>query len=337
MEKLMANENLWNIHELIFQDLDHDTLENCRKVCKTWNKSESLEKIILRNKFVKFTQDFGDKIVGNRYPKEKVSAFIPGWDKAVEKYGAQASIDDLQEIKDSLQKLVRDNGQCREYPVHQAARSGDVKLMDLILKTSYDWNARGCLGWTALHEACVYGKTEIVQLLITSSKDFNIDLNTRDDNGWTPLHMACINGKTEIVQLLITSSKDFNIDLNARDDNGSTPFHMACVYGKTEIVRFLITSSKDFNIDLNARDDEGMTAFHEACVYGKTEIFQLMLKNWEEFGLDIKAQNNQGKTPIDYVKERTQKTSRYSELKDNLEQVMKMLEMEYSKMDVQNL
>ena len=25
MEKLMGNENLWNIHELIFGDLDHDT------------------------------------------------------------------------------------------------------------------------------------------------------------------------------------------------------------------------------------------------------------------------------------------------------------------------
>ena len=302
MEKLMANETLWHIHELIFGNLDHETVENCRKVCKTLNESESL-KIILRNKLEKFIQDFGDKIVGYleyQFRKKKVSANIPGWHNAVEKYGAQASIDDLQEIKDSLQKLVRDNGQCREFPVHQAAGNGDVKLMDLILKTSYDWNARGCLGWTALHEACVYGKTEIVQLLITSSKDFNIDLNARDDNGWTPLHMACINGKTEIVQLMITSSKDFNIDLNARDD-------------------------------------EGMTAFHEACVYGKTEIFQLMLKNWEEFGLDIKAQNNQGKTPIDYVKERTQKTSRYSELKDNLEQVMKMLEMEYSKMDVQNL
>ena len=49
----MANENLWNIHELIFQDLDHDTLENCRKVCKSLNESESL-KIILRNKLEKF-------------------------------------------------------------------------------------------------------------------------------------------------------------------------------------------------------------------------------------------------------------------------------------------
>ena len=61
-----------------------------------------------------------------------------------------------------------------------------------------------------------------------------------------------------------------------------------------------------------------------------------MLKNWGEFGLDIKAQDNRGKTPIDFVKERIQ-TPPYRELKDNLEQVMKMLEMEYSKMDVQNL
>jgi len=269
----MANETLWHIHELIFQDLDHRTVEICRKVCKSWNESESL-KTIFRNKLVKyntlmkFIQDFGDKDVDvefneYQYPEKKVSAFIPGWDNAVEKYGAQASIDDLQEIKDSLQKLVRDNGECREIPVHRVAENGDVKLMDLILNTSYDFNARDYFRRTALHYACENGKTEIVQLLITSSKDFNIDLN--------------------------------------------------------------------------ARDDEGMTAFHEACVYGKTEIFQLMLKNWEEFGLDIKAQNNQGKTPIDYVKERTQKTSRYSELKDNLEQVMKMLEMEYSKMDVQNL
>merc|ERR1712062_389811 len=132
-------------------------------------------------------------------------------------------------------------------------------------------------------------------------------------------------------------SKDFNIDLNSRDDEGLTALHWACRYGRPEIVQLLITSSKDFNIDLNARDDGGRTALHWACFYGYTEIVQLMLKNWEEFGLDIKAQDNQGKTPIDYVKERIQKTSRYSELKDNLEQVMKMLEMEYFKMDVQNL
>ena len=52
-----------------------------------------------------------------------------------------------------------------------------------------------------------------------------------------------------------------------------------------------------------------------------------MLKNWGEFGLDIKAQDNRGKTPIDFVKERIQ-TAPYREEKENLEQVMKMLEIE---------
>ena len=61
-----------------------------------------------------------------------------------------------------------------------------------------------------------------------------------------------------------------------------------------------------------------------------------MLKNWGEFGLDIKAQDNQGKTPIDFVKEWIQITFN-RELKEKLKQIMKMLEMEYSKMDVQNL
>ena len=51
----MANENLWNIHELICEDLDHETVENCRKVCKTLNESESL-KIILRNKLENYSR-----------------------------------------------------------------------------------------------------------------------------------------------------------------------------------------------------------------------------------------------------------------------------------------
>ena len=34
----------------------------------------------------------------------------------------------------------------------------------------------------------------------------------------TAFHWACRNGRTETVELMIVSSKDYNIDLNARDD-----------------------------------------------------------------------------------------------------------------------
>ena len=88
----------------------------------------------------------------------------------MEKYGTRASIEDLLEVKDSIRKLKTDDYQCLYFPLHQAASHGDVKLMDIILITSVDLNAKtstGLLGHTALHLACQNGRTEIVQLLIT--------------------------------------------------------------------------------------------------------------------------------------------------------------------------
>ena len=96
-------------------------------------------------------------------------------------------------------------------------------------------------------------------------------MNARDGLGCTILHLACRDGKTEIVQLLITASKDFSIDLNARYIGGFTwgftAFHVACALGRTEIVQLLITSSKVLSINLNAKDAHGSTALHVACNY----------------------------------------------------------------------
>ena len=62
--------------------------------------------------------------------------------------------------------------------------------MEIILKTSVNLIARNSSGDTALHLACENGKTELVELLIKSSKNFNIDLNAIKDNGCTALHLA---------------------------------------------------------------------------------------------------------------------------------------------------
>ena len=178
----------------------------------------------------------------------------------MEKFRKQASNEDLQEVKDSIRKLVTDEHKCLYLPLHQAASNGDVKLMELILNTSVDLNAKTSSGHTALHLAYQYGRTEIVQLLITSPKDFSIDLNARNINRCSALHLACKNSRTETVELMIKSSKDYNIDLNAKDDMERTPFHLACFHGNAETVELLIKSSIDFSIDLNAKgDDEGNT------------------------------------------------------------------------------
>ena len=159
-------------------------------------------------------------------PVEKVSTIIPGWKKAVKNYGDKASIDDLQEVKNSLRKLLlfKTSGRfpyvrmyCLGHPVHQVVKIGAVKLMKIIFNTSFDMNARDTLGNTLLHQACLHCQTEIVQMIISSSKGKGIDLNARTKFAMTALHLVCRNGKTELVQVILKNWREFGIDIKARN------------------------------------------------------------------------------------------------------------------------
>jgi len=308
---------MWHIRDQIFDPLNHKTVSICRQVCQFWNES------LARMSFLKLLQEFGDRDV--EYTDEKLSTIVAGWNEAAKMFVAQASLEELQEVKVSLLRLARGTGKCCYYPVHEAAKIGAVKLMEFILRTSFDMNAKYHFGRTAWHLACYYGQTETAQLLIQSSKDFGIDLNAKDDSEWTAWHWVCKGGQIETAQLLIKSSKDFGIDLNAKNDYGSTAWHLACYNGKTETAQLLIKSSKDFGIDLNAKNNSGWTGLHEACYNGQTETVQMILKNWKEFGIEIKAQDNDGKTALDLINE---------EEGQKWNQIKKMLEREYSQIDV---
>ena len=330
MDKLMDNENLWHLRNQIFKDLSHEDVLNCRRVCKYWN--ESLRRI----SDVKFIEEFGDRDL--EYTNEKVSTVIPGWKNTAQKYGVQATFEDLEKVKESLKNLARGKGKCCSVPVHVAAFNGDNKLVEFIIRTSYDMNTKDGSGRTAWHLACEYGRTETAQLIIQNSKDFGIDLNAKDESGYTAWHLACefgqietaqliiqnskefaidlnatddwertawylacINGQTETAQLIIQSPNNFGIDLNAKDYDGVTPFHDACKNGKTETAQLIIQISKDFGIDLNAEDNGGRTAWHWACYYGQTETAQLIIQSSKEFGIDLNAKDNDGKTALHWA------------------------------------
>jgi len=315
----MDNANLWHLRNHIFEDLSHEDVLNCRRVCKYWN--ESLRRI----SDVKFIQEFGERNL--RYIPVKLSTIIPGWKNTAQKYGKQTSMEDLEEVKDSLKKLARGKGKYCYCPVYDAARNGNVKLMEFIIRTSYDMNTKklGNTRKTAWHLACFYGKTEAAQLIIQYSKDFGIELNARDDDGRTAFQVACINGQTETAQLIIQSSKEFGIDLNAKDNWERTAWHLASNCGRTKTAQLIMQNSKDFDIALNAKDDEGNTALHWVCRLAKTETVRIILKNWKEFGIDIKVQNNKGETALDLINHRDG---------DEFNQIKKMLKKEYSQISI---
>ena len=273
----MDNENLWHLRNQIFEDLSHETVLKCRRVCKYWNES------LRRMSDIKFIQEFGDRDVGST--NKKVSTIFCGWKNTVQKYGFQADIEYLEEVKDSLKKLARGAGKCCAYPVHEAAKYGDVKLIEFILRTSYN-------------------------------------MNNKDDNGYTAWHWACINGRTETAQLIIEYSKDFGIDLNAKDKHGFTAFHKACYNGRIETAQLIIHNSKDFGIDLNAKDNFGNTALHKACFNCELETVHMILKNRKEFGIDIKAQDNDGRTALDLINHR--EGEKFNQIKKMLEREYSM-------------
>ena len=312
----MDNENLWHLRNQIFEDLSHETVLKCRRVCKYWNES------LRRMSDIKFIQEFGDRDVGSI--NKKVSTIFCGWKNTVQKYGFQADIEYLEEVKDSLKKLARGAGKCCAYPVHEAAKYGDVKLIEFILRTSYNMNNRDDNGFTAWHWACINGRTETAQLIIEYSKDFGIDLNAKDNYGKTAWHETCINGRTETAQLIIQSSTDYGINMNAKDEHGFTAFHKACYNGRIETAQLIIHNSKDFGIDLNAKDNFGNTALHKACFNCELETVHMILKNREEYGIDIKAQDNDGRTALDLINHREG---------EKFNQIKKMLEREYSMID----
>ena len=248
----------WDMLELIFGFLNHDTVEICRKVSKDWDKS--LEKI----SSVKFLEEFGHKkVLNDRGPMEKVLTVIPGWQRAVKKYAAQATNEDLMEVQEAVAKLVRGDDKCwsYRYPVHHAAENGNVKLLKLILMTSYDMNTGDWNGKTPLHWACINGEIEVIELFFQSSKEFGIDLNATDVQGWTPLHWVCFYGKKGTFQWFLQCSKEHEVDLNARNDRGRTVLHLACMFGKSGAVKLIMNNLKEFAIDIkDAQDKDGNTA-----------------------------------------------------------------------------
>jgi ankyrin repeat protein len=115
-------------------------------------------------------------------------------------------------------------------------------------------NACNPEGTTALHAAAMYGRSELVPLLICAGSKLNIRTTGR---GATPLHLACQNKRTSTVSALLDVP---GCDINAQDSMGNTPLHYACLSGSAPLVQLLLK----FSPNLQLRNVQGKTPLVEA-------------------------------------------------------------------------
>ena len=94
-------------------------------------------------------------------------------------------------------------------------------------------------GYTALHWAAKFGRTELIDLLLLK---YNVNPNVKSQGGYTPLHLAYIFNQEEVINKL---SNCKNVDTSLRDNCGKMAKHYA--------------KSKSHNMKSNQSEKENST------------------------------------------------------------------------------
>src|SRR5208337_1921698 len=127
-----------------------------------------------------------------------------------------------------------------------AAKAGK-NLVEFLLASNADINARNNYGCTPLCFAASVRDESMVQLLL----DHKADINAKTNNGEPILLSTALLGTPTMVELLLTHGADVNV----RDALGRTPLHYAAVGGRPQIVQLFL----DHGADANAKDLKGVT------------------------------------------------------------------------------
>lgn len=130
---------------------------------------------------------------------------------------------------------------------HRAVKEGRADR----IKASLDANprllqAQDYDGWTPLHTASFFGRSDIVRLLI--SKGANA--NAMDKSGETPLHLVAAEGSIETAGILISAGAR----IDAKTLCGWTPLHNAVMENRIELAQFLISKGAHVNEPNNELD-----------------------------------------------------------------------------------
>jgi len=328
LENILTNEGLFEIRATVFGHLDYKTRLVCRQVSKSWYQAmEEIYTLKQRVPLVNYLRKFGKKVAGANGPgfggvteQKKVRKLCPEWNKIVHKCATNASLAEIQEIKNALVEI-----------------SGHKHSSEDGWKTTLENNFI-----CAVLDA---DNAKLLQFVADAKYDLD-ETKCFPDRLITAFQYACQKGKTNCVRFLIEHSRELKIDLNFTNMMGHTPFLRACGRGGNfETVKLLMESSKEYDIHLNIHTNFGQNAFlwlMKEAPKDHWKIFRLFLENYKEFGIDIKATDMNGSGAIDYADDSIQHftdleechNKSYEERIQTVDVIITMLTDEYSKMNL---
>jgi hypothetical protein len=145
-----------------------------------------------------------------------------------------------------------------------AAKRGDYHAVHKLIEGETDLDARGPMGYTALHWAGIRGNWRIFAELVAAGAP----VNAIGSDGGTPLHWTCHHDRPSAVRLLL----DAGADVDIKNRWGRTPLHVAARRGCLDVAELLI----DAGADPNATTNEGWTPMHVASRSGHASMLNLL-------------------------------------------------------------
>ena len=127
-------------------------------------------------------------------------------------------------------------------------------------------------GFTALHFAAFFGKTEAARTLHEAGADPGV--YSQNDLHVQPLHSAASGRHHEVCRLLIAAGAD----VNATQRHGFTPLHAAAQHGDAELVELFLSAGAD----PTAVTDAGATPADTAEAAGHVDVARRLREVVEE-------------------------------------------------------
>jgi splicing suppressor protein 51 len=220
----------------------------------------------------------------------------------------------------------------RTFRLFEILRAGDTTAISRAIKeckASQDQGNAG-LGTTILHLAIQCAEPQVVEYVLSSGDD--IDINARDREGNTPLHLAAQLGRLSVVRELLDRPSIYDAAVNYQ---GQTPLDLARtpeIFQQLQLARSLFIDAKTREIqtlvaqgdyekleqvlieprveamlDINSPEFvvdrvtalSGGTLLHEAARKRDIKLIQLLLMH----GADPFRRDKKGKLPQDVTKD----------------------------------
>ena len=168
-------------------------------------------------------------------------------------------------------------------PLAEAAKSGDLALVQKLLHQHSDPNEAEADGTTPLHWAVQKDRADIVDALLSAGAKANV----KNRYGMIPLGLAVVNGNAAITQRLLKSGAD----PLAKVPELGAPLMAAARTGNPDVLKALLAAGA------NANDSEPATG-QTALMWAASEGHGAAIKVLVAAGANVSAKTKTGETPI---------------------------------------